>query len=143
MSGMTEEFVTVIVGDGETIANLRPLPASYLKKVEAGVDKYGMVRVEAKKDFTEVLAFKIHRKFSVSHLSEGVRIESEPFLVGHTKGDFLAKDSIAICKLHMPYRTHSSLPLFFDNPDESYHMVVILRGECVDIIPFSKHEKYI
>jgi len=141
---MTEKFVTVIVGDGKTIANLRPLSDSYLKKVEAGVDKYGMVRVESKKDFTEkVLAFKIHRKFSVSHLSEGVRIESEPFLVGHTKADFLAKDSIAICKLHMPYRTHSSLPLFFGNPGESYHMVVILRGECVDIIPFSKYEKYI
>jgi len=140
---MTEEFVTVIVGDGETIANLGPLSASYLKKVEDGVDKYGMVRVESKKDFTEVLAFKIHRKFSVSHLSGEIRIKSEPFLGGHTKGDFLAKDSIAIRKLHMPYRTRSSSPLFFGNPDESYHMVVILRGERVDIIPFSKYEKYI
>jgi len=134
---MTEDFVTIVVGDGKAIADLLPLSDSYLKKVEAWVDKYGIIRLESSKRNVddEIIAFKIHRNFSVSHLSEGVRIESEPFLVGHTKADFLAEGSIAICKLHMPYRTRSSSPLFFGNPGESYHMVVILRGECVDIIP--------
>lgn len=88
LSGMTEEFVTIIVGDGKSITDLRPLPDSYLKKVEAGVDKYGIVRVESKGDFTETVAFKIHRNFSVSHLPEGIRIKSEPFLGGNTKADF-------------------------------------------------------
>lgn len=133
---MTEEFVTVIVGDGKAIADLRPLPDSYLKKVEAGVDKCGMVRVESKGDFTKVVAFKIHRNFSIFHLSEGVRIESEPFLGGYTKADFFSEGSIVISKLqNTPYRTRSSSPLFFSNTDESYHMVVVLRSECVDIIP--------
>lgn len=141
---MTEEFVTIVVGDGKAIKDLLPLSDSYLKAVEDGVDKYGMVRVTSSKgDFEEVVAFKIHRNFSAFHLSEGIRIKSEPFLGGNTKCDFLAKDSIAICKLQMPYRTRSSSPLFFGNPGESYHMVVILRGECVDIIPLSKYKKYI
>lgn len=132
---MAEEFVTIIVGDGKAIADLRPLPDSYLKEVEAGVDKYGMVRVESKGGFTEVVAFKIHRNFFTFHLSEGVRIESEPFLGGYTKADFFSEGSIAISKLRTPYCTCSSSPLFFGNPGESYHMAVVLRGECVDIIP--------
>lgn len=117
----TETFVTLIIGDVETVESFADIYSEVFREsVEMGVKEHGLVRIEPDSDCTRnagkgIIAIKIHARNAGNHFTtsvvghglscpsgvtnNGVRIEAQPFRGKITIGDIIAKQFLAVCTL--------------------------------------------